>query len=158
MKRILSMVVAVLLLCTCASAAWELPEGLFDSEQFEAIFDNVQLKEKTQQIIETLREKKDEIKSMSDEELEQTIRDVAAAYNIPEMNQEQIDFLVKVCRSFENVEQFGETVKDYQEKADRFGASLSSLMDTLSGLVEQLTHILDSLNNLIGKLTGAQSV
>ena len=129
MKRIISLLLAICMLCTSAAAMdlsdfEQVLDKLRSSDVFTELFDNPELKEKTAMVIERMREFTDEIKTMSDEELEQTIRDVAKEYNIPEMNDEQIKFLMDLCRSFESVEQFGQTIKDYEKKFNSIGDTL----------------------------------
>ena len=159
MKRIISFLLAVCLLVTPA-AAMELSDfrdaldRLRSSEAFSQLFDTEQMKEKTQQVIERMREFTDDIKNMSDEELEQTIRDVAAEYNIPEMNDEQIRFLMDLCRSFESVEQFGATVKDYEEKFNTMGDTLQKLSDNLTVILDKLNALLDTINGILDKFGG----
>lgn len=161
MKRLISLLLAVCLLCTPA-AAMELSEfhdvldKLRSSEVFSELFDNEELKQKTRQVIERMREFTDEIETMSDEELEQTIRDVAAEYNIPEMNDEQIKFLMDLCRSFESVEKFGETIKDYETKFNDLGDTLQKLSDNLSTILEKLNALLDALNGILDKFGGSE--
>lgn len=151
MKRFLSLLLALCLLCTPAAAAAAQPFQLPDD-----LFDGAQLQEKTQQVIERMREFTDEIKTMTDEELEAKIREVAEDAHIPTMNQEQIDFLVKVCRSFETMENFGETVKDYEEKVNRFGSNLRQLMDLLGSLMDRLSQLLESLTDVLDRLGGGE--
>lgn len=163
MKRIISLLLAVCLLCTPA-AAMDLSEfndvldTLRSSDIFSRLFDNEELKQKTQQVIERMREFTDEIETMSDEELEQTIRDVAAEYNIPEMNDEQIKFLMDLCRSFESVEKFGETIKDYEKKFNNLGDTLQKLSDNLGVILEKLNALLDTLNGILDKFGGSEEV
>ena len=161
MKRIISMLLAVCLLCTPV-AAMDLSEfnnvldKLRGSEVFSQLFDNDELKEKTQQVIQRMRDFTDEIETMSDEELEQTIRDVAAEYNIPEMNDEQIKFLMDLCRSFESVEKFGQTVKDYEQKFNDLGDTLQKLSDNLTVILEKLNALLDTINGILDQFGGKE--
>ena len=161
MKRIISLLLAVCLLCTPA-AAMDLSEfndvldKLRGSEAFSQLFDNEELKEKTQQVIQRMRDFTDEIKTMSDEELEQTIRNVAAEYNIPEMNDEQIKFLMDLCRSFESVETFGQTVKDYEQKFNDLGDTLQKLSDNLTVILEKLNALLDTINGILDQFGGSE--
>jgi len=161
MKRIISLLLAVCLLCTPA-AAMDLSEfndvldKLRGSEVFSQLFDNEELKEKTGQVIQRMRDFTDEIKTMSDEELEQTIRNVAAEYNIPEMNDEQIKFLMDLCRSLESVEKFGQTVKDYEQRFNDLGDTLQKLSDNLGTILEKLNALLDALNNILDKFGGSE--
>ena len=161
MKRIISLLLAVCLLCTPA-AAMDLSEfndvldKLRGSEVFSQLFENDELKEKTQQVIQRMRDFTDEIETMSDEELEQTIREVAAEYNIPEMNDEQIKFLMDLCRSFESVEQFGKTIKDYEQKFNDLGDTLQKLSDNLGTILEKLNALLDAINSILDKFGGSE--
>ena len=161
MKRIISLLLAVCLLFTPA-AAMDLSEfhtvldKLRSSEVFSQLFDNEELKEKTQQVIQRMRDFTDEIATMSDEEMEQTIRDVAAEYNIPEMNEEQIKFLMDLCRSLESVEKFGQTVKDYEQRFNDLGDTLQKLSDNLGTILEKLNALLDALNNILDKFGGSE--
>ena len=155
------MLLAVCLLCTPV-AAMDLSEfnnvldKLRGSEVFSQLFDNDELKEKTQQVIQRMRDFTDEIETMSDEELEQTIRDVAAEYNIPEMNDEQIKFLMDLCRSFESVEKFGQTVKDYEQKFNDLGDTLQKLSDNLTVILEKLNALLDTINGILDQFGGKE--
>jgi len=161
MKRIISLLLALCLLCTPAAAMdfSEFEQGLDKlrhSEIFTKLFENEELKEKTAQLIQRMREFTDEIKTMSDEELEQTIRDVAAEYNIPEMNDEQIKFLMELCRSFESVEKFGQTIKDYEEKFNSIGDTLQKLSENLSKILDRLNELLDTINGILDKFGEAE--
>ena len=159
MKRIISLLLAVCLLCTPA-AAMDLTEfndilnQLRNSEVFAEMFDNEQLKEQTALVIARMQEFTDEIASMSDEELEQTIRDVAAEYNIPEMNREQIQFLMDLCRSFESVEKFGKTIKEYEKKINDIGDTLKKLSDNLTSILDKLNRLLNTINTILDKIGG----
>jgi uncharacterized protein YpuA (DUF1002 family) len=161
MKRIISLLLAICLLCTPA-AAMDLSEfndvldKLRSSEAYAKLFENEQLKEQTAQVIQRMREFTDEIASMSDEELEQTIRDVAKEYNIPEMNEEQIKFLMDLCRSFESVEKFGQTVKQYEQKVNDLGDTLKKLSDNLGTILEKLNQLLNTINNILDKIGGTE--
>lgn len=154
MKRIISLLLAVCLLCTSA-AAMDLSEfndaldKLRNSEAYAKLFENEELKAKTAQVIERMRDFTDEIATMSDEELEQTIRTVAREYNIPEMNDEQIKFLMDVCRSFESVEKFGQTIKNYEQKINRIGETLKKLGNNLDTILENLDKVLNIINNIM---------
>lgn len=159
MKRIISLLLAVCLLCTPAAAMdlsdfHTMLDKLRDSQVYSELFNNEELKQKTQQVIERMREFTDEIETMSDEELEQTIRDVAAEYHIPEMNDEQIRFLMDLCRSFESVEKFGQTVKDYEQRFNDLGDTLQKLSDNLSTILEKLNALLDAINSILDKFEG----
>ena len=160
MKRIISLLLAVCLLCTPAMAMdlsefHDVLDKLRGSEVFSELFDNEELKQKTQQVIERMRDFTDEIKTMSDEELEQTIRDVAADYNIPEMNDDQIKFLMDLCRSFESVEKFGNTIKDHEQRFNDLGDTLQKLSDNLTTILEKLNALLDALNGILDKFGGS---
>lgn len=156
MKRIISLLLAICLLCTPAAAMDfsefdQILDKLRSSDIFTQLFDNEELKEKTAQVIERMRTFTEEIKTMSDEELEQTIRDVAAEYNIPEMNDEQIKFLMDLCRSFESVEKFGQTIKDYEEKFNSMGDTLQKLSENLGKILDKLNELLDTINGIFDK-------
>ncbi len=156
MKRIISLFLAVVLLCTPA-AALDLSEyeqifnDLKNSEFFSELFDSEELKAKTQELIETFRNTHEDIKNMSDEELRQFILDTAEQYHIPPMNEEQINFLMDVCRSLESTEQFGETVKGYEEKLNNTAETAKNLFDTLGKLMDKLNQVMDMLNNILSK-------
>jgi len=161
MKRIISLLLAICLLCTPAAAMDfsefnDILNKLRGSEVFAELFDNEELKEKTAQVIERMRAFTDEIKTMSDEELEQTIRDVAAEYNIPEMNEEQIKFLMDLCRSFESVEKFGQTIKDYEEKFNSMGDTLQKLSENFGKILDKLNELLDTINGILDRFGGSE--
>lgn len=156
MKRILSLLLAVILLCTPAAALdlseyEQLLEELKNSKFYSELFENEELKAKTQELIDNFRAAHEDIKNMSDEELRRFITDTAAQHHIPEMNEEQIQFLMDVCRSLETVEQFGDTIKAYEEKADRLADTAKNLFDTLGSLMDKLNELLDTLNNILDK-------
>lgn len=161
MKRIISLLLAFCLLCTSAAA---MDLGQFDdvldrlrnSEIFTRLFENEELKAQTAQVIARMREFTDEIKTMSDEELEQTIRDVAAEYNVPEMNEDQIRFLMDLCRSFESVEKFGQTIQAYEEKINNMGDTLQKLSDNLGKLMDMLNELLNTINGILDKFGGSE--
>ena len=156
MKRILSLLLAVLMLCT-PTAALDLSEyeqairDLKNSQFFTELFNNEELKAATQQLIEELRITHEDIKAMSDEELRQFITDTAADYYIPPMNEEQINFLMDVCRSLESAEKLGETVKDYEKKMNNTVETAKSLFDTLGKLMDKLNQVMEILNNILTK-------
>ena len=161
MKRILSLLLAVCLLCTSVAAKdfsdfEQVLDKLRDSKAFTKLFENEELKEQTTQVIERMREFTDEIKTMSDEELEQMIRDVAKEYNIPEMNDEQVKFLMDLCRSFESVEQFGQTIKDYEKRFNSIGETLKKLGDNLDTILENLDKVLNIINNILDMFGGSE--
>ena len=155
-KRIISLFLAVILLCTPA-AALDLTEyeqalkELKNSKFFSELFDNAELKNATQQLIENFRTTHEDIKSMSDEELRQFILDSAAQYHIPEMNEEQIQFLMDVCRSLESAEELGETVKNYEQKMNDTVETAKNLFDTIGKLIDKLNEILETLNTILDK-------
>ncbi len=151
MKRLISFILALTMLCTpaCAFSPEDIPELP------KEIFENQELKDATQELIGDLQSVKEAIKAMSDAELEALIRQKAAEYHIPDMNQEQIDFLMDLARSLETMENFGNTVKDYQEKAESIGDTLDKLLTTLNGLLEKLTGLLDSLQSIVGLMDNA---
>lgn len=155
-KRIISLFLAVILLCTPA-AALDLSEyeqvfnELKNSEFFTELFDSEELKANTRQLIEDFRNTHEDIKSMSDEELRQFILDTAEQYHIPQMNEEQIGFLMDVCRSLESAEKLGETVKDYEEKMNNTVETAKNLFDTLGKLMDKLNQIMDVLNGILEK-------
>ena len=159
-KRIISLLLAVILLCTPA-AALDLSEyeqainELKNSEFFSELFNNEELKAATQQLIENFRNAHEDIKAMSDEELRQYIIDTATQYHIPPMNEEQINFLMDVCRSLESAEKLGETVKDYEQKLNDTAETAKNLFDTLGKLMDKLNQIMDMLNTLLGKFGAA---
>ncbi len=155
-KRIISLLLALILLCTPA-AALDLSEyeqvlkDLKNSEFFSELFDSEELKAQTQQLIESFRSTHEDIKNMSDEELRQFILDTADQYHIPQMNEEQIGFLMDVCRSLESAEKLGETVKDYEQKMNNTVETAKNLFDTLGKLMDKLNEIMDVLNNILNK-------
>ena len=157
MKRILSLLLAVLMLCTPA-AALDLSEyeqaicDLKNSQFFTELFNNEELKAATQQLIEELRITHEDIKAMSDEELRQFITDTAAEYHIPPMNEEQIQFLMDLARSLETAEQLGETVKEYEQKVNQTANTAKTIFNTLGTILDKLNTVLDTLNGLMSKL------
>lgn len=156
-KRILSLLLAVLLLCTSVSAL-DLSEyeqairDLKNSSFFTELFENEELKAKTAQLIESLRTTHEDIKSMSDAQLRQFILDTAAEYHIPPMNEEQIKFLMELARSLESAEQLGETMKAYEKKANQAADTAKTLFQTLGTILDKLNAVLDTLNGLVSKL------
>ena len=156
MKRLISLLLAIIMLCTPAAALnindyEQVIDELKNSEFFSELFGNEELKAATQQLIESFRNTHEDIKSMSDEELRQFILDTAQQYHIPEMNEEQIRFLMDVCRSLETAEQLGQTVKEYEEKANRTIETAKNLFDTIGKLLDKLNEILDTLNTIMEK-------
>lgn len=157
MKRILSLLLALVLLCTPA-AALDLSEyeqvlnDLKNSEFFSELFNSEELKDKARELIDDFRATHEDIKAMSDEELRRYITDTAAQYSIPEMNEEQISFLMDVCRSLETAEKFGATVKEYEEKANNAAETAKSLFNTLGKLLDKLNEVLEALTGILDKL------
>ena len=158
MKRILSLLLAVLLLCSPVSALslQDVIDQVQSSEAYKQLFENEELKAKTTQLIERLQNAHEDIKTMSDEELRQFIVDTAAQYHIPEMNEEQINFLMDVCRSFESMEKLAATLKEYEQKINQTAETARNLFDTLSKLLEKLNEVLDALNGILDKFGGSE--
>lgn len=160
-KRIISLFLAVILLCTPAMAL-DLSEyeqainELKNSEFFTELFTNEELKAATQQLIENFRNTHEDIKSMSDEELRQFILDTAAQCHVPPMNEEQIQFLMDVCRSLESAEKLGETVKNYEEKMNNTVETAKTLFDTLGKVMDKLNQVMDILNNILSKFGASE--
>ena len=155
-KRIISLFLAVILLCTPAMALdlrdyEQVFNDLKNSDFFSELFDNEELKAQTQQLIDNFRNTHEDIKNMSDNQLRQFILDTAEQYHIPPMNEEQIKFLMDVCRSLESAEKLGETVKDYEEKMNNTVETAKNLFDTLGKLMDKLNQIMDVLNNILNK-------
>ena len=168
MRKLICFLLALPLLCTPAAALDlsslqeqlknnDVFQDLMESEAVQELFDNEEVKAKVEELLENMDDFKAQIKTMTDAELEQKIREAAAEYNIPEMNQEQIDFLVDVCRNLDTLENIGSTVEEYGEKVNNFGQTLKNLSETLSGLLDKLTGILDGLNELLGKFSSSEA-
>ena len=156
MKRLISLLLAIVLLCTPAAALdlgdyEQVFNDLKNSAFFTELFNNEELKANTQALIENLRNTHEDIKNMSDEELRRFILDTAKQYHIPEMNEEQIQFLMDVCRSLETAEQLGETVKEYEKKANQTIETAKNLFDTIGKLLDKLNEILNTLNTIMDK-------
>jgi len=156
-KRVTSLLLAVMLLCTPVHALdWsDIPDDLLNTERLEALFNNEELQKNVQRMLENVQSIKEQIKAMSDEELEQTIIELAKQYNIPEMNQEQLDFLVDVCRSLETIENIGETVEEYKEKLNTFQRTMKALSETFSNILDTFNGMMDKLSGFFGKFSGA---
>ena len=157
MKRILCLLLAVLMLCTPVAALGlseyeQAIRELKNSQFFTELFENEALKAQTAQLIEELRITHEDIKAMSDEELRQFITDTAAEYHIPPMNEEQIQFLMDLARSLETAEQLGETVKEYEKKANQAADTAKTIFNTLGTILDKLNTVLDTLNSLMAKL------
>ena len=168
MRKLICFLLALTLLCTPAAALDlsslqeqlknnDVFQDLMESEAVQELFDNEEVKAKVEELLENMDDFKAQIKTMTDAELEQKIREAAAEYNIPEMNQEQIDFLIDVCRNLDTLENIGSTVEEYGEKVNNFGQTLKNLSETLSGLLDKLTGILDGLNELLGKFSSSEA-
>ena len=157
MKRIISLLLAVILLCTPAAALdlRDVVEQVKDSEAYQQLFDSEAMKDKTAQLIEALQGAHEQIKAMSDEELRSFIVDTAAQYHIPEMNEEQINFLMDVCRSFESMEKMAKTLKDYEQKLNNTVETAKSLIDTIGKLMDKLNEIMEVLNNILSIFGGS---
>lgn len=152
-KRITSLLLAVILLCTPVQAfsLEDIPKDLFSQEQIDAVLENAQIKEKARKSLDDVQAVNDEIKAMSDEELRQTIVDLAEEYHIPALNDEQLNFLVDLCRSPEKIEDIANTIEEYGQKIIAFQQAVQTLTETLGSILEKLTGILDSLSGLLGK-------
>ena len=157
MKRIISLLLAVLMLCMPV-AALDLSEyeqfirELKNSEFFTELFENEALKAQTAQLIEEFRTTHEDIKAMSDRELRQFITDTAEEYHIPPMNEDQIQFLMDLARSLETAEQLGETVKEYEQKVNQTATTAKTIFNTLGTILDKLNSVLDTLNSLMSKL------
>lgn len=156
MKRLLCLMLAMVLLCSPVSAL-DLSEyeqvlrDLKDSAFFTELFENEELKAKTQELLTEFRAAHEDIKAMSDEELRTYITETAAAYHIPPMNEEQIGFLVDVCRSLESAEQLGETLQEYEQRATQAADTAKSIFDTLGKLLDKLNEVLSALDGILAK-------
>lgn len=145
MKRILSVLLAVCLLCTPVFAASmpDLPEGLFNTEQ---------IKQAVQKLMDDMKLIGDQIGQMSDAELDAKILEFADKYHIPPMNEEQMAFIRATCRGFSHMQNIGDKVDEYGEKISGFRQTMQSLMDTLQRLVDSLQGVLEQLSGLLDSL------
>lgn len=156
MKRIISLLLAVILLCTPAAALdlQDIIEQVKSSDAYTQLFESDAMKAQTEQLIQKLQEAHEQIKGMSDDELRSFILDTAAQYHIPEMNEDQINFLMDVCRSFESVEKMAKTLKDYEKKFNDTVDTAKNLFDTIGKLMDKLNEILEVLNNILSMFGG----
>lgn len=149
MKRLISMLLALTILCTPALAVKipDLPDNLFD---------DTQIKQKIQQVIQDMSNFADETSNMSDEELDALIRETADKYHIPPMNQEQIDFLRSICRGLEYAKDFSDSMDGYGEKLSAFGQFLKQLGNTFADILDALANAWDYVSNLFGDFTSSE--
>ena len=145
MKKLISFLLAITLLCTPVFAASlpELPEGLFDSAQ---------IKEAVQKVMNEMKAIGDQIGQMSDAELDAKILEFAEKYHVPPMNEEQIGFIRATCRGFSHMQNIGDKVDEYGQKLTGFRLALQNFMDTLQHIMDSLSGLLDQLSGVLDQL------
>ncbi len=149
MKRIISMLLALTILCTPALAVKipDVPDNLFD---------DTQVKQKIQQVIQDMSKFTEETRNMTDEELDAKIRETADKYHIPPMNQEQIDFLRSICRGLEYAKDFSDSVDGYGEKISAFGQFLKQIGNAFGDILQAIANAWDYVSDLFGQFTQAE--
>lgn len=105
-------------------------------------------------IVNDLKLMLDKTKDMSDDELRQTITEIAGRYGV-NLNETQMNQLVSLCRSLENLDpsQLRERVQKVQDTFRRaseakdkvvgFAENLKSFMESLSGFFDSLRSFFD---------------
>lgn len=166
MKRVIALLLACVLLTTSAAALdfSKVQEELATNEQLREglayilenmqnitneIKNNEELQNGIQSVIGNVQAFTDTTAAMSDEELRRQILAIAEEHKIPDMNEEQIKFIISVCRSLEKADAFSDSVEAYGEKASQFGQSAKKLFDHLGAILEKLTDLMDTLNILL---------
>ncbi len=124
-------------------------QALLENEKVQELLKDETFKKQVEQMMEDLDSVIDEIRGMSDEELRQTIIAMAKQYNIPELNDEQLDFLVSLCRGLEKADDIGNTVEGYGEKLSAFRQTMGKVKDAIGGIWEKLGGMFEGLSGLL---------
>jgi len=121
MRSLISLLLVLSLLCTCVFA-----------------IDPGEIAEQgVQQVLDRLSDLTDQTRTMTDEELAETIQSIAAEYHLT-FNQEQLDFLISACRGLETADDVGTTVQDAGQKVSKFRQTVRSILDALAQMVQAI--------------------
>lgn len=124
MKRILilCLIVAALANLTVWAAA---PESAPPSPGFSQA-----VSQAMDRLTEQLREVTDQTRAMSDDELTAFLQELAGEYHLT-LNEEQLEFLISICRNLEKADDIGDAAQDYGEKVSKFQQVLRSILDSI---------------------------
>lgn len=123
---------------------------LMESEQVQKLFNDEAFRQQVSLMMDDLDDIIDQIRGMSDEELRQTITALAQKYNIPELNEEQMRFLVSLCRGLEKADDVGDTVQEYGEKVSKFRQTVNSVIERLQQVADTFSRIAEQLSGILG--------
>lgn len=121
MKFLISLLLALSLLCTCVLAL----------DPADAVEEGVQ------QVLDRLANLTDQTRNMTDEELADTIQSIAGEYHLT-LNREQLDFLISACRGLETADDVGTAVRETGEKVSKFRQALHSIADAIARAIRAL--------------------
>ena len=79
-------------------------------------------------ITEQLQEVTEQTRTMTDEELAAFLQELAGEYHLT-LNEEQLKFLISICRNLEKADDIGDAAQDYGEKLSKFQQVLQSILD-----------------------------
>lgn len=102
-------------------------------------------------IVNELKMMLDETVNMTDEEIRQTIREIAKRYNV-KLTDTQVEQLLQLCRSLEklNPDQLKERVEDVQETLRR----VSDAKTQVVGFVQTIKKVIDSVKSFFDRIAG----
>lgn len=88
-----------------------------------------------QQILKQMEGLTDQTKNMTDEELAETLQNIAAEYHLT-LNDEQMKFLISACRSLETASDVGKTAQSVGQAAKDVKDGVDKVVDTVTGLLD----------------------
>ena len=102
-------------------------------------------------IVNELKMMLDETVNMTDDEIRQTIREIAKRYNV-KLTDTQVEQLLQLCRSLEklNPDQLKERVEDVQETLRR----VSDAKTQVVGFVQTIKKVIDSVKSFFERIAG----
>ena len=102
-------------------------------------------------IVNELKMMLDETVNMTDDEIRQTIREIAKRYNV-KLTDTQVEQLLQLCRSLEklNPDQLKERVEDVQETLRR----VSDAKTQVVGFVQTIKKVIDSVKSFFDRIAG----
>ena len=105
-------------------------------------------------IVNELKMMLDETVNMTDDEIRQTIREIAKRYNV-KLTDTQVEQLLQLCRSLEklNPDQLKERVEDVQETLRR----VSDAKTQVVGFVQTIKKVIDSVKSFFERIAGNRS-
>ena len=106
-------------------------------------------REQAAQIINELKLMLSETEQMSDEELAQTIQELAEKYNI-HLKDSQVQQLIDLCRGLEKLD--GEALKEKVEQVQESLEKLSETQEKVSRFAQTVKQVMDSVRGFIDRI------